>query len=298
MNRWLKTGLVAAAVSTVVGLGVSRYMIYKLTEAERTRITQTPADFGMRYDDVVFPSEQDRLALRGWYIRSGKSDRCIVMTHGGKSHRADPTIGMLDIAAQLVERGYNVLMFDLRGHGESDDGRMTGGLMERSDLLGAIAFVEAQGIDRQNIGLLGYSLGAATSLLVAAEDECIRAVVADSSWADLTDMIGSQIERHTRMPKSLGVLVPIMARAAYSIDVGRVKPVDAVSRIAPRPILFIHGGADEVVPVESSMKLYHANENPGNELWVVPQAGHVRSYLTQPEEYITRIADFFNEALN
>ncbi len=297
MNRWVKASLITAAVSSVFVAVLLKYMMDVLTRAERIKIEQNPSDYGLEYESVAFPSDEAGLTLRGWYLRAPSSNRCIIMTHGGKSHRADPTIGMLSIAAGLVARGYNVLMFDLRGHGESDAGRMTGGATERSDLRGAIGFVEGQGIARENVGLLGFSLGAATSLLLAAEDKRIRAVVADSSWASLMDMVRSQIERRTSMPNQLAAVVPFLARKAYGVDLDGVKPLDAVGRIAPRPVLFIHGELDDVVPFDSSVRLHGACTSQGNCLWTVPDAGHVRSYLARPEEYIARVVEFFDRNL-
>ena len=61
---------------------------------------------------------------------------------------------MLPRARMLARAGYSVLLFDFRGHGESDDGKMSGGHSERGDLQGAIDYVKERGI-----GLLGFSLG-------------------------------------------------------------------------------------------------------------------------------------------
>ena len=70
-----------------------------------------------------------------------------------------------------------------------------------------------------------------------------------------------------------------------------------VAEIAPRPIFFIHGELDETVPLEHAYRLQEASQNPENQLWVVPQTGHVRSYQTHPHEYISRVTTFFDEAL-
>ncbi len=295
MNRWLKFGLAGAAIATpLVILGVARYMVYSLTKPVRITIKESPADYGLKYEDVEFPTH-DWLVMRGWYIPAKKSDCCIIMTHGGWSHRADPNIGMMGIAMELVNNNYNVLMYDLRGHGESDDGRMTGGHGEIRDVQGAIAYIKARGILPQHIGLLGYSLGGAASLLAAAEDEELPAVVSDSSWANLPDLVKSQIARRTYMPTFLAPLVPGITKRAYGVDINEVNPVDAVNKIAPRPIYFIHGEFDNIVPVENALRLYHSTDNPNNRLWVVPEANHVESYRTRPDEYIRKVVGFFDQ---
>ncbi len=297
MNRWCKLGLASAVVVPVVVVGISSYLVHSLTRAKRVMIEDNPSNLGLNYEDVSFPAAGDGLMLRGWYITAKKSDRCIIMTHGGEYHRADPTIGMLEIAKGLVGHGYNVLMFDLRGHGESGDGRMLAGYYERRDLQGAIAYVKGRGILPQHIGLLGFSVGAAASLLAAAEDEELAAVVTDSCWADPMDLIERQMVKRRHMP---GFLTPVLlriAKAAYGVDFDEVKPLATVGRIAPRPIFFIHGESDDTVPVESALRLYHSTDNPRNRLWVVPEARHVSSYRARPEEYITKVAAFFDQPL-
>jgi len=285
-------------MATAVPMGISRLMVRSLTKAKRVQIKDNPSRLGLSYEDVSFPAARDGVLLRGWYVMSGDSDRCIVMAHGDGYHRADPTIGMLDIARGLTEHGYNVLMFDLRGHGESGEGRLTGGYYERRDVLGAISYIKGRGILSRHIGLLGFSMGAAASLLAAAEDAELPASVSDSCWADLMDLIKSEVARHPYMPKFLTSVIPRMAKILYEVDVEEIKPLQAVNKIAPRPIFFIHGEADRRVPVENARRLYQTNKSHSNMLWIVPNAGHARAYKTRPEEYIDRVTAFFDGTLN
>jgi fermentation-respiration switch protein FrsA (DUF1100 family) len=295
MNLWSRVGLVSIMAAPLLVLVIGSYMVQTLTRAKRVEIADRPCDHGLDYEDVSFRAFGDGLLLRGWYLKAKRGDRCIIMTHGGNGHRADETIGMIEIAGGLVRRGYNVLMFDLRGHGESEGHRMSGGYHEKKDLQGAVEYVKRRGIPAGHIGLLGFSLGAAASLLLAAEDDSLPAVVADSSWADLADLVQSQIARRSRAPGFFGPLVPLVSRAVYGIDITKVRPLDAVQRIAPRPIFFIHGESDEVVPVKNSIQLYHQTDCAVNKLWVVPEAEHVRSYRTAPQEYIDNVVAFFDE---
>lgn len=297
MKRRFRLGLVLAAVVTAATLGISRLMVHSLTKAKRVKIKDDPARLGLSYEDVSFPAARDGVMLRGWYVMAGKSDRCIIMTHGDGYHRADPSIGMLEIAQGLTEHGYNVLMFDLRGHGESGEGRLTGGYYEKRDVQGAVAYVKGRGILPQHIGLLGFSMGAAASLLAAAEDKELPAVVTDSCWADLMDLIKSEIARRPYMPRFLTPIVPGIAKIVYGVDTDEAKPLQAVNKIAPRPIFFIHGEADRKVPVENARRLYQANNNHSNTLWIVPGAKHVRSFKAQPEEYIDKVTAFFDRTL-
>jgi len=111
--------LVHILVVAVAFLGISGFLGYSMTKVKRVPIEGNPALLSLEYESVSFLSRDDELTLRGWYLSANDSEQVIIVVHGGDENRVDPSIGILDIAAGLVNHGYNVLMFDLRGHGES-----------------------------------------------------------------------------------------------------------------------------------------------------------------------------------
>jgi len=295
MKWFLRIGLPLIIVVVVAFLGISVFLGHSMTAVERVPIEGNPALLGLSYEEVSFPSVDNGLTLHGWYLPVQDSESVIIMIHGADGNRADSSIGMLEIASGLVEHGYNVLMFDLRGHGESEGNRMSAGFYEKRDLLGAVDYVKGRGFER--IGVLGFSVGAATALTGTAESDDIDAVVADSSFADLKEMMEPEFSKRTKFPKFfLGPLL-FMVKIMYGVDFNAIKPVESVPRIEPRPILFIHGELDDTVPLEHAYRLRDASQNPESQLWVVPEAGHVRAYITHPEEYISRITAFFDGVL-
>ena len=295
MKWFLRIGLPLILVVVVAFLGISVFLGHSMTAVERVPIEGNPALLGLSYEEVSFTSIDDDLTLHGWYLPVQDSESVIIMIHGADGNRADPSIGMLEIALGLVEHGYNVLMFDLRGHGESEGNRMSASFYEKRDLLGAVDYVKGRGFER--IGVLGFSVGAVTALTGTAESDDIDAVVADSSFADLKEMVEPEFSKRTKFPRFfLGPLL-FMVKIMYGVDFNAVRPVELVSEIAPRPILFIHGELDETVPLEHAYRLQDASQNPESQLWVVPEAGHVRAYITHPEEYISRITTFFDGVL-
>ena len=295
MKWWLKLGLALILVVVIAILGISGFLGYSMTKVERVPIEEDPAFLGLKYEDISFLSRDDKLTLRGWYLPAQNSEQVIIMVHGGEQHRADPSMGMLDIASGLVEHGYNVLMFDLRGHGESDRNRMSAGYYEKRDLLGAVDYMKGRGLE--HIGVLGFSMGAATALMATPEGNDIDAVVADSSFADLKDMMEPEFSKRTKFPKFFLPTLLFVVKIMYGVDFNAIKPIELVSEIAPRPILFIHGELDETVPLEHAYRLQQASQNPQNQLWVVPETGHVSSYVDHPEEYMNKITTFFDGVL-
>lgn len=91
------------------------------------------------------------------------------------------------------------------------------------------------------------------------------------------------------------------ARVLYGIDYYGVRPVDVVAKLAPRPVLFIHGEKDPWLPVANLTALVRAaNTAPNAQVqeWIVPGVvDHAQSFHTAPDEYVRRVAEFFSAAL-
>jgi len=290
---WIPFGISMAAVGAAVG--VSSYAAFSMTTVVRVPIEGTPDACGLRYSDISFPS-RDGLTLKGWWLEAGNDKPCIVTVHGEKGHRAESGVmKILDIARDIVGHGYNVLMFDLRGHGESEGKHASAGYHEKKDLLGAIDYVRQHGISK--IGVIGFSMGAATSLMTAAECKEIDAIVADSSFADLARVIKFEFSKRSRLPMFFFPWTAFMANRLYGINLSMLKPVDAVKQTTAPPVLFIHGGQDDTIPVEHAHILASSSRNRDSSLWIVPEAQHVGSYAVRPEEYLSKVISFFDQTL-
>ncbi|MCH9047090.1 MAG: alpha/beta hydrolase, partial [SAR324 cluster bacterium] len=133
------------------------------------------------------------------------------------------------------------------------------------------------------------------------------------AFADARDVIDGEIERTTGVPAGVSRLLrpgfALVAGLFYSLDFHAIQPERAVPTIAPRPILFIHGSKDQVIPVEHSRRLIVASNNPANELWILPGMGHTEGVrlLGEPckerepspfrEEYLKKVTEFFDRWL-
>ena len=290
---WIPFGLTAGALGAI--LGVSLYAAYSMTKVMRTPFEKKPDNLGLKYEDVSFPS-RDGLTLSGWWLEAGNSDRVVMMIHGANGHRADPGIKMLDLAREIVKAGYNVLMFDLRGHGKSEGKHISLGYYEQRDLLGAIDYVKQRGMSK--ICIIGFSMGAATALMTAANCKHIDAIIADSSFAYLADIVEPHFSKKSRLPKFFIPLILFVAKRVHGVDLSMPKPIDAIRQFTKPPVLIIHGGQDKTVPVEHASILARASRNPDTRLWIVPEAEHVGSYRARPKEYITKVLSFFDQALS
>ncbi|HEY0605912.1 MAG TPA: alpha/beta hydrolase, partial [Herpetosiphonaceae bacterium] len=81
----------------------------------------------------------------------------------------------------------------------------------------------------------------------------------------------------------------------YGYRFQAVRPLDVVGKIAPRPLLIIHGSADAITPVSHARLLYEAAGQP-KELWVLENAPHCGGYFVDRPAYVRRVAEFFERA--
>ena len=279
---------------------VSYSMASGVTKLDRSPLEGHPTEYGLPYENVAFSprgDEWDDIVLRGWLIEKGKDELTLMLIHGLNRNRTGDNA--LELARRLFDRGFNVLLFDIRGHGESSGDRLSAGYFERWDILGAYDFLVQRGVPPEGVGLLGWSLGAGTALLAAAEEPGIKAVVSDSSFADVHDLIAQETARATVFPQwAVPVFVPgmkVIARVLYGIDVGAVVPEKAAGTLG-YPILVIHGGEDSRVPVEQSVRIY-TSASAGSELWLVHGSDHADAVVDAPDEYVERVDAYFHSRL-
>ena len=291
-------GAVAAVVLFAVLYGLVSYMIASgVTKADREPQEDHPSVYGLSFEDVEFASRGGDVRLEGWYIHGDAKRPTLIFVHGMGSNRSGDNA--VRLAARLAELGYDILLFDLRGHGTSDGEQVSGGYRERWDLLGAVDFVVMREVPVEEIGILGFSMGAGTAILALAEERGIRALVADSPYARATERIAQEAARKSPFPEwIMPVFIPtavLMADVLYNIDIGALVPEEAVARL-PYPILVIHGLEDTRIPPDRGERV-HSAAFPGSDLWLVPGVDHVDAFPTYPEEYVKRVTGYFDDRL-
>jgi uncharacterized protein len=289
LMKWLLAFmLLGGGAHAALAVVLARYFIHP----PRYRVGRTPRDLGLEYRDVTLTSS-DGVQLKGWYV-PGAGTAGIVVCHGFPANREC----LLEFIPWLHRAGFHVLTFDFRALGESSGDLCSFGLHEKEDVKAAVAMLAAQpGVEKDAIGAMGLSMGGATVLLAAAETPRIRAVVTDSAFARLDEMVA---ERFRPVPVfyrgALCTSVRFCAERLSGYTTADVAPVAAIRRIAPRPILLIHGGADQLVPVRHARMLHDA-AGERVQYWELPGVGHVQCYAAGREEYERRVVRFFGEAL-
>jgi uncharacterized protein len=287
---WRKLGCcgglaVLAGVCIVLAFVAGMTAHYARRTLDPPRVTVAPIPADLAAQDVSFTAS-DGVLLRGWYVPP-QNGAAIILVHGYGGARQH----MLPEARILAGAGYGVLLFDLRGHGQSDEAQVTLGADEQRDLVAALDLVSAQPGVKQ-IGAVGFSLGGAVVAQVTAGDPRLGAVVIEAAFAMLEGVIEQEA----------GFLGPLTQRpAAWSIrragvDIDAVRPVDDLCAISPRPVFLIYGGADAVVPPGEQQAMFDAACDPV-ERWLIPGATHQNFSDVLPDEYAARLLAFFDRTL-
>jgi len=235
----------------------------------------------------------DGVGFDVWQLTPSSAPRGrILLCHGYYANRYQ----VLDIADGLRRRGYETLIFELRGHGERP-GPCTFGVRETEDALTVLRWARAgEGAVRVPAGVLGLSMGAAVACQVAARDLEVRAVVADSPYAKLCPVLRLAITQRYRFT---GALAAWLAWWGLQLVLGRRLSRLDPAALAPRlrqPLFAIQGGEDRRVAPLLGQEFYERWAGP-KERWYEPAVAHVGMFARHPEEYCTRVADFFARAL-
>jgi len=278
----LATGML---VVSAVALYAARRLIYPPRSRPTTTMTVDRHDF-----EAVSFLTRDGLTLRGWFVPAPRPKGAVVLCHGYAGDCSPDFI----YAPLLRDAGYNILFFDFRGHGASDGHNTSLVYLERVDLLAALDFLKSRGIPR--VALLGFSMGGAIVLATAPASPMVAGVISDCAFAELRQVI--QVAAAARgfpdlLCPLIGWLAVVFASVQLRANLFSSDPIRWIGKIAPRPVLIMHAGADREVPAAQAQQLFDAADEP-KELWIAPNAGHRRIEEVAPNEYRKRVLDFLD----
>jgi len=204
----------------------------------------------------------DGVTLEGWLFRAaGVSRGTIIYLHGV----ADNRTSVVGVAKRYVPRGYDVLAYDSRAHGDSTGDACSYGYFEKRDLAKAIAF-----LDVPDVAVIGVSLGAAVALQAAAEDPRIARIVGISTFSDLRTIASERAPFFASAANVREAIAIAERQAGFVAD--QVSPVKAASLLSI-PVLLIHGADDRETAPAHSERVYQALKGP-KRLLLLPKNGH------------------------
>lgn len=291
---WL--ALLLAILGMLVIVGLSLFVGWSITHPDKKPLDDDPSQYGIDYRDFEVMSHLDQIKLSGWIMESGNSPKgVIVMAHGYKENRLQHNVPALALSQSLLDENYHVILFDFRNSGVSDKSLTTVGFHEKEDLISVVQYVK-EFYPELPIGIIGFSMGAATALIAAEEEPFIEAIVADSSFSDMGDYLSANLSVWSDLPDF--PFTPIIMNTLpllTGIDIDKVSPRESIKRIQA-PIMLIHGDGDEAIPYQNSEEIMSNSTGESIFFWKPSGAGHVRGYSTYPEEYTNRVIQFFDQS--
>jgi pimeloyl-ACP methyl ester carboxylesterase len=305
---WVFVPAVLVFVVGVAALGI--YTIHRLSHPARTALYGSPRDFQLILQRPMWYDEKwkqsDGTSAVGWLLLRERPAPAIILNHSYGSNRSQ----LLTLGFELWKAGYHVLLYDLRGHGESTVKWSGLGTYERDDLLSAIKFLKERKNEKGEfvldgrVGLYGVDLGGYASLAVSAEDPIIKAIAVDSVFSDVNHFVTAQLKsgvgnnemgnrlvesRWTKRLAELSMQVYLLRREDSQ------PAMEAVATAVGRNLLFITAndtGAYDLMTRE----LYNAARGQ-KELVEVPHSRMTRLYEKEASDYDARVTAFFLQAM-
>ena len=315
---WLGLGILVSAPVGVVLTFAVRYVELRVRYSHHVvRIFQEKPLFIVprgrpvpEAEDVRFPA-QDGRTLAGCYLK-GEGPRRGVILFGLEfgSNRWS----CLPYCEHLLAAGYDVFAFETRGQGDSECPPGYEPLQwvtdfEVNDARAALAYLKSRpDADPRGVGLFGISKGAGACLLAAADDPYVRCFVTDGAFGVYTTLV-PYMRHWFRIYNNQLLIQGLIPSWYYGLiglaALGKIERLrrcrfphleDALRRLAPRPLLMIHGGADTYIKPEMARALAARAREP-KELWLVEGAKHNMALQTAGDEYRRRVLEFFDKQL-
>jgi alpha-beta hydrolase superfamily lysophospholipase len=282
-----KRGADAAGLTTrcvlLFAIGLPYVMGVAMVYRPKVRGPDPMEQLRLRFEDVRFGGGHGDPTLAGWWIEpapisrsmgeppAGWGQNTVLLCHGLGGSKSNA----LPMADHLLRAGYNILAIDFRAHGGSGGQVTTFGADERRDVLAAVAWLRNNRPNKaREIFGVGASMGAAALIAAAADDSAegraIDAVAVYGTYDDLGAL--SRTACDSQFPRPLNwlgrwVAVPV-ASAHCGHNLHSFVPAAAIGRISPRPVLVIHGRADEIIAFEHGRRLFESAGEPKQALWL------------------------------
>lgn len=278
--RWV----VVAVVLAPLFLAVVMTHRFKLADGTDPRVL-----LGLAFESVRVP-RPDGGSLDAWFIPARGSDQTIVICHGAGANKGN----FIWFVPALAHNGWNLVMFDFRAHGGSSGRVCTYGLHEREDVRAVVDWLRRDRPEAARVIVgLGSSLGSMALLNAAAEDDRIAAVVLDSPFVSLRELMLHHAGRVPVAGPGFARLTLFWMQLLTGADFRGSSGESAAAALGTRPVLVIHGEEDVLMPAAHAQRLHDAARGP-RAIWFGP-GPHSNIITTEPEEYAERLFKFLRE---
>ena len=308
---WVLLGVLGAALLVLLGAGLFffRFSMVRGKRRQREeeflkkgtiwhpfrqRMEEAQAFIRSHTQEKVGLRSRDGLQLTALYLPApGESRGTILAFHGYRS------LATVDFALEvefLHNLGYDLLLPYQRSHGESQGRYITYGVKERLDCQDWARYAAQRFGQEKPLFLMGISMGAATVLMASSLDlpENTRGIVADCGFTTPWEIMAHVARRDYHLPAfPLLYVLEGIARLQAGVSLRGADTRQALQKTR-LPVLFLHGEADDFVPVSMTRENYAACSGE-KELLLVPGAGHAQSFGVDPEGCQEAIRSFLKK---
>ncbi|RYG68235.1 alpha/beta fold hydrolase [bacterium] len=286
--RTLRTGIAISIFAPFIFVSFNIHRFKYASNADPMSVCKLP------FQAVSFATD-DGENLQGWFVPRQNSSKTIVVVHGVGSNRGDS----LTVLPFLHKGGFNVFLFDLRGHGDSSGHTISFGVNEGHDVAAAVHWAKQQP-GGQKVGVLAYSMGASSALHAVGENGLpeANALVLDSTFSEFAPLVKGQTNflPAGAANASLKVL-DFYTRLELGFGLDSISPGQYIDKISPRPVLIIHGTSDTLIPPSQARQNFARAKQPKQIYWI-EKAWHCAGYQVDGAKYEKTVVAFFNESLN
>ncbi len=239
-------------------------------------------------EDYTVTAEDGYVIHAQHLVNPGAAGRMVIISHGYTDNR----FGALKYAKMYLNLGFEVIVYDLRGHGANEPTFCTYSIRESRDLDLLIRDARKRYPACRLLGIQGESLGSATSVAVLKYHPDIRFVVADCGFSEIASVMRAGL-RSMHLPGVLVHAASLCARIRYGYSYRQMRPIDSLADNQV-PILFIHGEKDDFILPAHSRRMAEATRGY-QEVRLIPGAGHAASILTDPAAYKAYVTGFLKK---
>lgn len=233
--------------------------------------------------------------MKGILVKNAKeTPNTVVVVHGIGQ---DKWVSM-KYADIFLDRGFNVLVYDSRNHGESGGEHPSYGYYEKEDLEAWVTYVKSVnpgGI----IGVHGESLGAATILMHAEEynqDQTVSFYIEDCAYSDLSQLYITRAGDYgvpTTLRPILVDYMSLVCKLRSGFFLGDVSPLEKIGQVET-PVMFIHGEVDDFIPPQMASEMYTAKAGE-KYLYIAKGADHAKSITVDKVRYREEVGKFLDQ---
>ncbi len=281
MKKKLLMLLISGLLVWIIGSAAAMMFVCK---PRPVKMPDTSKVFDLPVENVSLKTTDD-VNIGGWYL-PGDSTQAVVLTNGIYGNRR----GLVTRAKYYAEKGFAVLLIDLRGTGESQAEPISFGWYERHDVLAAFQFLENKGYE--TVGVHGISLGASAVTYSLQESPDYDFVVLESCYDDMKNALNVRLDLY-HVPRFCSGLMKYMTERRLGVNMETLRPLDYVPNMT-MPTLFIAGDSEIKVKKTETESLFAQCGSTNKNLYFFKGAKHQDFFAYDEVEYKRILSNFLS----